>query len=188
MKITSISIVIIFTLSIFISCNSSKNYINYEKVKEGQQLEKAQEIPLNTFVEIWMSNRKSKVDTNCHELFRNDVYTYFGKNYLKLYGLTKSLYKVQNKQLDSLFKNYRNIDAQEIKFKFWELYVPQNESKIIENSNCSSSSGNPKYSYEIQKDKLIIHLRWKARCDGKKIIDKKYTGSYDTNKLKFDIE
>lgn len=185
MKITSKIILIIFAIFIISSCGSS---IEYNKVKEGQQLEKAKEITLNTFVQIWMSNRKSKADTNCYELFRDDNYTYFGKNYLKLYGLTKSIYKVQNIQLDSIFKNFRNIDGQEIKFKFWDLYVPQNERDILENSNCESSSSNPKYSYELQKDKLIIHLRWKARCNGKILINKNYTGSYDTKKLKFDKE
>lgn len=189
MKIKLRNLLILFVILCFYSCKSSKEWISYDKVKEGQQLEKAQEITVNDFFQMWMLNKyPTKVDINCHELFKDERYTYFGKTKLKVLDVYPNLYKVQNDLLDSLFENYKKIDGQEIKREFWDLYIPQSDKDIWMNSKCTSSTSNPKYICELQKDKIFIKLHWKVKCDGRKILDKSYVGYYDMNKMKFDNE
>ena len=178
---------IILIVSFLNSCNSSKEFINYDKVKEGEQLVNAKEITVNQLFNFWMFKKYPfKIDLNCHELYRDDNYTYFGKDNLKFLNTYPNLYKVQNDSLDSQFGHYKNIDGQAIRNEFWDLCVPQSDKDIWNNIKCTSNFSNPKYSFELQNEKIFITLHWKVSCNGIQMLNKTYTGYFDMNKLDFD--
>ena len=166
------------------NCSSSKKSINFEKVKEGEHLNQAVEISVDNFFQIWMSNRyPQKIDLNCHELYKDDTYTYFGESTLKGLNIRQNLYKVQNDSLNQYFPNYRNIDGQMIRQEFWEEVIPKNDKDIRKNADCNSSSSNPRFTYKLENDKIKIILDWRYKCDFKTLIDKTYFGYYDMEKL-----
>ena len=166
------------------SCSSSRKSISFEQVKEGHHLNRAVEISVDNFFQIWMNNRyPQKIDLNCHELFKNDTYTYFGQNTLKGLNIRQNLYKVQNDSLYQKFSNYQNIDGQIIRQEFWEEVIPQSDKNIRKNADCNSSSSNPRFSYSLDNGKIKINLEWKYKCDFKTLIDKTYFGYYDMKEL-----
>lgn len=176
-----LTILICLTLT---NCRTSNVAIEFEKVKNGNQLERAIEISVNYFFQIWMSNRyPSKIDLNCHELFKDSIFTYFGENSLKALSINQNLYKVNNDSLRLYFPNYANIDGEFIRQEFWERIVPTNDKKIRKTADCKSSSSNPRFKYQLVETKIKINLEWKYKCDGKTLIDKAYQSYFDMDKL-----
>lgn len=166
----------------------SRKSTSFEKIKEGQYLNEALEISVNTFFQIWMNNRyPQKIDLNCHELFKDNTYTYFGKNNLQGLNICKNLYKVQNDAIKRYFPNYQKIDGQMIRQQFWEEVIPQSDEDIRKNSECNSSSSKPRFNYVLQDDKIKITLEWKYKCDFKTLINNTYAGYYDMVKLKIQL-
>lgn len=181
---------IVFSLILSIltltNCSSSKEPTSFEEVKIGNELHKATEISVNDFFQLWMKNKpNAKLDENCYELFKDENFSYFGKNELKFYKIARELYKVDNRALQQNFKNYQNVEGEVIRQAFWTQIVSENDKQIYTNANCSSSSSNPKYSYELIDNKIQVTLVWKFRCDGKKLIDKTYTSNFDLDKMEF---
>jgi len=54
-------------------------------------------------------------------LFKDDSFTYFGKNNVKIMALKPYVYKVNSKDLDSLFPNYSEIKSEIIRRDFYDL-------------------------------------------------------------------
>ncbi len=183
-----LKLLIILLLSMaFMNCATSRKSISFEKVKEGQQLSRGLEISVDQFLQIWMENRHlQKVDLNCYELYRDNTYTYFGEYTLMALSLRKNLYKIQNDSLNQQFPNYPNMDGQMIRQEFWEEVIPQSDKDIRKNAHCNSSSSNPKFSYELENDKIKVILEWKFRCDYITLIKKTYLGYYDMEQLEIE--
>jgi len=180
---------LILALLILSSCSSTKNLISFEEVKQGEQLENAQEISVEQLFQIWMNNAyPTKVDINCRELYKDSDYTYFGENKLTFLKLEPLLYKVNSDSLNIKFSDYKNIDGQLIRNEFWEKAIPTSDKDIWKNSQCTSSSSNPRYFYTLTDSKILIRLDWKVKCDGRKILEKSYNGYYDINKKEIIIE
>ena len=176
-------IISILTLT---NCSSSKEPINFENVKIENELHKATKISVNDFFQIWMSNKaNAKLDENVYELFKDENFTYFGKNEFKSLTIKRKLYKVENRELQLHFKNYKNVDGEVLRQEFWNKIVSETDKQIYTNSNCSSSSSNPKYSYELIDNEIHVRIVWKFRCNGKKLIDKSYTSNFDLDKREF---
>jgi uncharacterized lipoprotein YehR (DUF1307 family) len=190
MKLSTKYFLIAFTVAMvlpLLSCNSSKEITSFEEIKIGNELESATEIALNDFFQIWMSNKQhSKLDENCYELYKDKNFTYFGKNELKGLRVKKRLYKVSNKVLSNNFENYKKVDGIAIRLKFYDEIVPQNDKTIYKESDCSSSSNHPKYSYKLLNNKIETTLKWKFRCDGKKLFENTYKSTFDLNSMKFE--
>jgi len=180
---------IILVASILISCSSSKQLINFEKVKQGEQLENALEISVEQFFQIWMNNvYPSKIDINCNELYKDSDYTYFGENKLTFLNIEPLLYKIDSDSLNLKFGDYKKIDGQLIRQEFWEKAIPSTDKDIWLHSQCSSSSSNPKYSYNLQDSRIIITLDWKIKCDGRKLLEKTYNGYFDMSKMEIIVK
>ena len=185
-KIFYVLIVCLISNFTFTSCNSTKEPTSFEQVKIGNELDKAAKINLDDFFQIWMKNKSnSKLDQNCYELFKDENYTYFGENELKALNIKRKLYKVENSILSQNFKNYKKVDGELIRQEFWNKIIPKSDLETHKKSNCSSSSSNPKYSYELVNNEIEIILMWKFRCNGKKLIDKTYKSNYDLEKMEF---
>lgn len=168
------------------NCSSSKEPTSFAAVKIGNELHKATELSVNDFFQIWMRNKpNTKLDENCYELFKDENFTYFGKNELKSLTLKRKLYKVENRALQQNFRNYKNVDGEIIRQEFWTKIVPETDKQVYTKSDCSSSSSNPKYSYELIDNDIHVRLVWKFRCNGKKLIDKNYISSFDLDKMEF---
>jgi hypothetical protein len=177
------AVIVIFGLTLISSCSSKKS-VNFEEVKKGQHLNQAVEISVNIFFQIWMSNRyPQKIDLNCHELYKDDTYTYFGESTFKGLNIRQNLYKIKNETLKQYFPSYKNIDGQLIRNKVWDEVIPQNDQDIRKNAACNSSSSKPRFTYVLENDKIKITLEWKYKCDFKTLIDKTYLCYYDMGTL-----
>ena len=189
MKTLTLNIVLrIATILLFgmasMSCSSSRKTVSFDEVKEGQHLNRAVEISVNQFFQIWMNNRyPQKIDLNCHELYKDDKYVYFGEHTLKGLNIHQNIYKVQSDSLKEHFSNYLNIDGEMIRQEFWEEVIPQSDKDIRKNADCNSGSSSPIFRYELQKESIKITLDWKYKCDFKTLIDKTYLGYYDMEEL-----
>jgi len=129
------------------------------------------------------NNYLQKIDLDCHELYKDDVYTYFGEHELKGFNVRQNMYKVPNDSLDKRFSNHRNIDGHLIRQEFWEEVIPQSDQDIRKNAKCNSSTSHPRYSYELQQGRIKITLLWTYKCDFKTLIDNTYLGYYDMEAL-----
>jgi len=185
-------ILIVFTFFLttnltLLCCKSTAKTVNSEKVKIGKEFDKAIEISLNDFFQIWMLNDYSKGDENCWELFKDDNFTYFGDNEFKKleFGIKRKLYKIKSQILLKNFPNHRKIDARTINQEFFNEIIPNDDMRIYVNSGCSTVISNPKYSYKLKNSEIQITLLWKYICDEKKLIDKTYKGNYNLNKMEF---
>lgn len=158
--------------------------MSFDEVREGQHLNKSVEISVREFFQIWINNRyPQKFDQNCHKLYEDENYAYFGNYTLKGLSTQQNIYKVSSDSLTEHFSNYQNIDGIMIRREFWEEVIPQSDKDIRKYSECNSSSSNPEFNYELQKKKIKITLKWKYKCDFKILIDKTYIGYYDIKKL-----
>ncbi len=188
LNIHNLSVLFIIVLGLTSSnCNSSKEITSFEEVKAGKELDRAIEINLTDFFQIWMSNNPhSKLDQNCYELFKDEYFTYFGENELRGLNIKKKLYKIKNEILSNDFRNYKKVDRILIRQKFLNEIVPESDSSIYKESECSSSSSSPKFSYKLISNKIETTLKWKFRCDGKKLFENTYKGVFDLNKMEFE--
>ena len=172
---------------LFLGCGTNKNTVNFSNVKKGEQLDKANEITAEQFLQMWMENEYPfKVDLNCHELFKDENYTYFGKNDLKLLKLESHLYKVRNDSLNLKLGDYNKIDGKKIQLEFWEKIIPKEDKNAWKNKECMTSYSNPVFSYELEDHKIRINLHWKVKCDGIKIFKKDYNAYYDLRTMKIE--
>lgn len=180
-------IIVCLSMVLLSSCGSTRNTVNFSKVRQGEQLEKASEISVEEFLEIWMNNHYPiKIDINCHELYKGEDFTYFGINEMKILNLVPHLFKVNNDSLKIMLGNYTNIDGQLIRQEFWERIVPKTDLDARKNSECSSGTSSPNYTYELIDHKIRIRLHWIIKCDGRKILDKNYSGHYDLKTMKIE--
>ena len=180
-------LILILSLFLLSGCGTTKNTVNFTKVRKGEQLDRANEITVEQFLRIWINNSYPvKIDINCHELYKDERFTYFGKNNLKLLSLEPHLFKVRNDSLNLQLGNYNKIDGQIIRQEFWEKIVPKADINTWKNIECTSSSSRPTYTYELKDHKIRIGLHWRIRCDGRKILEKDYNGYYDLNTMKIE--
>ena len=178
---------VILTLVLFTGCGTTKNTVNFSEVRKGEQLDLANEITVEQFLQIWINNSHPvKVDINCKELHKDEKFTYFGKNNLKLLSLEAHLFKVNNDSLELKLGNYSKIDGQIIRQEFWEKIIPKEDLDIWKNSECTSSSSRPSYTYELKDYKIKIGLHWRIKCDGRKILEKDYLSYYDLKMMKIE--
>ena len=180
-------LIVTLCLVILSACGTTNNTVNFVKVRNGKQLDKASEISVGQFLEIWVNNfYSSKIDMNCHELYKDKKFTYFGKNTHKALSLKPHLFKVNSDSLKLKLRNYTSIDGQIIRQEFWEQIVPKLDVDIRKNSECSSSTSRPTYTYKLIDHKIKIGLHWIVKCDGRKILEKDYHGYYDLNAMKIE--
>ena len=182
-------ILILILIASFLTsgCKINKNIITFSDVKKGEQLDKAKEITVEEFLEIWMNNSQHlKIDLNCHELYRDERYTYFGKNELKLLKIEPHLFKVRNDSLNLMLKNYNKINGEIIRQEFWEKIIPENDKNILKNKNCSFAYSKPVFKYELKGHKIKIKLHWKIKCEGIKIFEKDYYAYYNLKTMKIE--
>lgn len=166
------------------SCAFTKNKVDFGKVRQGELLHRAAELDVDQFFQIWMRNRfPTKVDVNCHELYQDSAYTYFGKNKLTVLDIKPYLYKVHTDSLSLRFGKYRVIDGDRVRKEFWDKGIPVEDKKLRQDSTCHSGSSKPIYTYKLQGDHIFISLDWKVTCNGKKVLDKTYTGNYNMTTL-----
>ena len=161
-------------------CGTTKNNVSFNDVKKGEKLDNIDKISVEQFLQIWINNTYPvKIDINCHELNKDEKYTYFGKISSKLFSSDPDVFKVHNDSLNSKLGIYSKIDGQLIRQEFWERVVSQEDRDIWKTSDCMSGSSRPTYTYELQEHKIKIGLLWQVKCDRKLILDKKYIGYYD---------
>jgi hypothetical protein len=177
----------ILSLFFILGCGTAKKTVNFSKVKNGEQLDMANELTVEQFIQIWINNTYPvKIDINCHELYKDENYTYFGKNSIKFLNIEPTLFKVNTDSLNLQLGNYSKIDGEIIRQEFWEMIIPKSDKDIWKDSKCMTSTSRPTFVYELQDRKIYIELNWRIKCDGIKIHDKTYYGNYDLTKMELE--
>lgn len=133
----------IFLIILFIvGCKTTKDRVTFASISEGKQVDNVMEIPVEQFLKIWMYNRYPvKIDINCHELNKDEKYTYFGRMNLRLFRKPE-IFKVNNDSLKLRLGDYSKINGQTIRQNFWKSIVPEEDRNIWETTNCSTGSSN----------------------------------------------
>jgi hypothetical protein len=171
----SLSILGLFFLS---NCNSSKEFIKFDTVRPGNQLAKAKEIDIDTFLIIWLENTQhSKVDFNLNELYQDSIFTYFGKQTFN----HQNLYKIRKENLNSV--DYKSIDGDLINERFYNDIIPAEDRNKQNQCSSASISIDYKYHYIESANTIEIECHYKVLCEFFiRIINKDYKAKYDIGK------
>jgi len=168
-------ILISVILQYFISCKSPHDLINFNDIKQGNYLGEASEITVDTFISLWIENETPyKFDFNLNKLYKDSIFTYFGKQTFKY----QSFYKVRNENLYDI--DYQSIIGDSIRKKFYYEIIPI-EDKNKQNK-CSSAFIDFDYTYKYIKNENSIEVkcRYKVLCEFLfNIIKKDYSAKYN---------
>jgi hypothetical protein len=135
---------------------------HFWQVKNGNYLERAKEIKLDTFVTVWLENTPFKVDMNLNELYSDTLFTYFGKQTFK----SQDLIKIKSNELRKI--DYKLLNGDSIRTSFYnEINFNRGERKKGDGKNCTSTSIKIDYEYKLIESENIIEVRshYKLTCE-----------------------
>lgn len=174
-------IIIAFSL---LRCGTTKDFIDFKEIKQGNLLDKANEIELGYFLIVWIENtRQPKVDFNLNELYKDSTFTYFGKQTFKY----QNFYKIRN---DYLIKvDYKSINGNSIRMKFIDEVIPQEDKKKVssKSKNCTGTFISYDFNYRFieNDDQIEVLCHWKVKCEFLfNLINKEYRANYNITKSK----
>jgi hypothetical protein len=177
-------------LFLLASCKSTKDIATYEKVKNGEDLEKITLISFDEFFNQWVFNKKiQKIDLNIQELNTDEIFSYFGKPK----GLTYTkwaLFKVHKDTIAELFPNYKDFYGTELKEYLWNKIIPKEDIELWNysvttqpnriKSDCSYKKNKPIYKFSLINKKVFLTMTWDIECkELDKLKNKTYIASYN---------
>jgi hypothetical protein len=178
-------VVVIVSLILFTSCGTTKETVDFAKVRNGEQLKKVNELTVEQFLQLWIKYPYPvQIDNKYNELYKDENFTYFGKANLEILRHEPNLFKVNNDSLKLKLGNYKKIDGNDIRKEFWKQIVPKTDIDTWKNAECKSMHSTVFYNYELVGYKISIELIWTAKCDKRLISKKKYSGYYDLKSMK----
>ncbi|WP_196115818.1 hypothetical protein [Pontibacter sp. FD36] len=176
-------------LNVLISCQSSKSTVSTNQVRKGEQLQHVTELTVDQFFQVWMANHYPvKLDINCKELYKDDAYTYFGKNHITIISTKPRLFKVHNDSLALRFRKYQQVDGQLIRIEFWRKVLAPVVAAESPNTPCRNSSTSSGFKYQLHGDSIIISSDLKYKCNGKTLLQKSFKGYYDLGTMTMTLE
>ncbi len=164
------------------ACRPSQISVNFDKVKEGRQLEAAKLIYPPEFMELWVQNTEKKSIYNLKKLYEDTVFAYFGRYFFdkKTRKQKPALFKVGKDTLETYFPDYQKIKGWEIRKSFYKKIVPDADKKKWKNLKCNSSSSSQRYVYKVlSPKKMEIAMEWTVRCGVSVMFTKQYRATYD---------
>lgn len=165
------------------ACSGQKKYLGFEQVKTGYHLDNAKEIALDVFVAAWLENTQPfKLDMNLSELYRDSLFTYFGKRPLT----SENFFKVKNDNLRKVDYNLLNGDS--IRLAFFNEIIPPEDKKRGKGENCSSTYTKIEFRYELIEAENAIEVKchYKVTCEFiTRLIKADYHAKYDLRKKVF---
>jgi hypothetical protein len=174
---------IIIIIGLSGACSSQKKYLDFGQVRTGNHLDKAREVKLDTFVTIWLENtRPFKVDMNLNELYKDTIFTYFGKQTFR----DQELIKIKRDELQRL--DYKAIHGDSIRSKFYHEIIPAKDKNKAERKGCSTTMINIDYKYKLIEKENVIEVRchYKVTCEFMiRIIKADYYAKYDLRTRSF---
>lgn len=158
--------------------------------KQGEHLEWAKTFTLEKFMEYYIEKGQKFFDKkygsqSIEELYRDSSYIYFG--HLSGEGLLY-LIKVARQDLDGI--NFQELDGNEIRKKFIEEVVPnEDKERVKSKDNCSMGSYLTDFTYfkyYSETKEIEIGYKWKINCEFLyKIINKTYIARYNIDTKTF---
>ena len=171
--------VIFFIL--LISCSPGKKIVNFDKVKQGKELEYAYDYSPEKIMDLWLQNVPHESKYNLKKLYEDTTYTYFGRYFFdkKTKKKKSKLFRVVTDSLNAHFPQLTEIKGWEIRKQFYKEIVPAQDKKKWKNLKCNSSSSSQQYFYRtVSPEKTEIKLIWTVRCGTSTIFNKEYNAVY----------
>ncbi|SIR24128.1 hypothetical protein SAMN05421545_2879 [Pontibacter lucknowensis] len=179
----------LLAVNVLISCQSSKSTVSTNQVRKGEQLQHVTELTVEQFFQVWIANQYPvKLDINCKELYKDDAYTYFGKNYVTITSIKPRMFKVHNDSLALRFRKYQQVDGQLIRIEFWRKALAPAVADASPNTPCHYSSTSSGFKYQLHGDSIIITSNLKYKCNGKTLLQKSFKGYYDLSTMTMTLE
>jgi hypothetical protein len=170
-------LIIFFIAGLLVACSGQKKYFDFGQVRNGNYLDEAKEVPLDTFLTVWLENTYPvKVDINLNELYRDTVFTYFGKQTLK----NQTLFKIKNKELVKV--DYKSLSGDSIRSKFYNEIIPTLDKEKGKGKNCKSTYTKIdfKYKFIASENAIEVKCHYKVTCEFiARLIKSDYLAKYD---------
>jgi hypothetical protein len=174
---------IIIIVGLLGACSGQKKYLDFGQVKNGNYLDRAKEVKLDTFVTVWLENTYPfKVDMNLNELYSDTLFTYFGKQTFK----NQDLIKIKNSELRKI--DYKSLNGDSIRTRFYYEIIPTEDRKKSDGKNCTSTSIKIDYEYKLIESENIIEVRchYKVTCEFMiRLVKADYFAKYDLRNRTF---
>jgi hypothetical protein len=165
------------------ACSGQKKYVDFGQVRNGNYLDKAKEVKLDTFVTVWLENTYPfKVDMNLNELYCDTLFTYFGKQTFK----SQDLFKIKNSELRRI--DYKSLNGDSIRTNFYNEIIPTKDREKGDGKNCTTTSIKIDYEYKlIESDNLIeVRCHYKVTCEFMiRLVKADYFAKYDLRNRSF---
>jgi hypothetical protein len=176
-------IAIIIIIGLLGACYGQKQYLDFGQVRNGNYLDKAKEVQLDTFVSVWLENTHPfKVDMNLNELYRDTSFTYFGKQTFK----NQELIKIKSDELKRL--DYKSLNGDSIRKKFYNEVIPTEDKNKSEKKNCTTTTINIDFKYKFIESENVIEVRchYKVTCEFMiRLVKADYFAKYDLRNRTF---
>ena len=168
--------ILFFLLIACLACKV-KQPISYADLTQGKNLERVPEMPLDSFLEVWMNKTEEHWGMSVKEKFKDSLFTYFRAD-------KKPFFKVNNIRLDQI--GFSSLDEQEIPERFYKEVIPLKDRKKEKDCNSISTSWNWEYRYLEEENAIEIRCRYKVKCEFLfTLVNKNYTALYDLNNKTF---
>ena len=176
-----ILISILFLLS---SCKATKQIVTFEKVSNGQDLEKVTLISFDNFFNQWVFNKRiQKIDLNIREIYTDSLFTYFGKPRPGITQVSWTFFKVNTDTITERFPNYKDFYGIELKDFLWTESIPEEDVELWNYNrttqqnkmkpNCPYKKNKPIQTYSLIDKTVILTMTWEIKCDELEKLDRK---------------
>ena len=162
--------ILFFLLLACLACQV-KQPISYYDLIEGRNLERVSEIPLDSFLGIWMERIEEHWGMSVKVMHTDSAFTYFRAD-------RKPYFKVNKSILDQI--GFSTLDEQEIGRKFYNEVIPLEDREKHKRCGSASIDFKRKYRYIEHEHAIEIRCRYKVKCEFLfTVVNKDYIGFYD---------
>jgi hypothetical protein len=191
-------IILISILFFLTSCKATKPTVTFEKVSNGQDLEKVTLISFDNFFNQWVFNKKrQKVDQNIREIKTDNQFTYFGKPRLGITQVSWTFFKVYTDTLTERFPNYKDFYGEELRDYLWTESIPKEDVELWNfnrttqqnkmKPNCPYKKNKPIQTYTLIDKTVILTMTWEIKCDElEKLKNKTYKAKFNLLTKKYE--
>ena len=191
-------IILISILFFLTSCKATKPTVPFEKVSNGQDLEKVTLISFDNFFNQWVFNKKKqKIEQNIREIKTDNQFTYFGKPRPGISQVSWTFFKVYTDTLTERFPNYQDFYGEELRDYLWTESIPEEDVELWNYNrttqqnkikpNCPYKKNKPIQTYSLIDKTVILTMTWDIKCDELEILkNKTYNATYNLLTKKYE--
>lgn len=177
---------IILIVVILGACSGHKKHLDFREVRNGDHLDTAIEVSLETFVPIWLANtRPSKGATaNLNQLHQDTSFTYFGKQTSK----SQDFIKVKTADLDKF--DYKSLNGDSLRMNFYDEIISIEDKRKTDGNSCSTKTIDIDFIYRFIAVENVIEVKchYKVNCGimiGPRLVNSNYIARYNVTNRTF---